>query len=146
MATSDPYIGRKEAIGFGIEATPGTAVAPQVWMRWLDQGLQPKTAVIENESAMGVADKINDSEVVSSWAEGKLGGKVTAESVGFLLLGMFGEVTTGAAVSGIYPHTFALKQSSIPTALTIARWNPLAPKRHSYGVIDSFELSAEAGG
>ena len=85
MATSKQYIGRREGIGLGIEATPGTAVAPQTWLRWLDQDVQNKTDVIENESAMGVVEKVNDSEVVAKWAEGKIGGKVTEEGVGFLL-------------------------------------------------------------
>jgi hypothetical protein len=148
MATSDPYIGRREAIGVGIEATPGTAVAPQTWVRWLDQSIQPKTNVIENESAMGVVDRVNDSEVSSRWAEGTIGGKVTVDSFGFFLLGMFGTVSTGAAdaTTGLYPHTFSTKQSSIPTALTVARSTPLGSQRFSYSVIDSLEISAEAGG
>ena len=144
MATADQQIGRREAIGLGIEGTAGTAVAPQTWLRWLDNGVQPKTNVIENESAMGVVDQINDSEVTSVWAEGTIGGKVTSHGIGFLLTGFFGSPTTGAAVSGIYPHTFVMNQSSKPApALTIARSNPLEDVQHSYGVVDTLEISAE---
>lgn len=146
MATSDQQIGRREGVGIGIEATPGTAVAPQIGLRWLDQGLQNKTNVIENESAIGTVEKISDSAVTSVWAEGTINGKVTSEAVGFLLLGMWGTVSTGAAVNNIYPHTFSLKQSSIPTALTFTVANPLETNRYSYGTIDTFEVSAETGG
>jgi len=146
MATSDPYIGRLEAIGLGIEATPGTSVAPQTWVRWMDQDINPKTTVVENESAIGVVDRVEDSDVTAKWVEGSIGGKVTIETFGFLLLGMFGTVSTGEAVGGVYPHTFSVKQSSIPTTLTIARKTPLKSERFAYGTIDSLELSVEAGG
>lgn len=143
MATADQQIGRRETIGLGIEGTPGTAVAPQIYLRWMDNGVQNKTNVIENESAMGVVDQINDSEVTSRWAEGTIGGKVTSHGIGFLLSGFFGLPTTGAAVSGIYPHSFVMAQSSKPTALTIVRSNPLESVQHSYGTIDTLEISAE---
>lgn len=146
MATSDPFIGRREGVGIGIEGTVGTAVAPQIWFRWLEQDLQNKATIIENESAMGVVEKISDSEVVEKWSEGTIGGKVTETGVGFLLLGMYGSVSTGAASGGFYPHTFGVNQSSVPKALTFTIKNPLKCERHAYGVVDGFELSAEAGG
>lgn len=146
MATSDHSIGRQEAIGLGIEATPGTPVAPQIWLRWLNNEFQPKTQVIENESAMGVVDRVNDSAVVAKWAEGSVGGKLTSHAAGFLLTGFFGTCTTGAASSGIYPHTFTVKQSATPTTLTVARKSPLSSERYSYGALDNLEISNEAGG
>jgi len=146
MSTTSPYIGRREAIGLGIETVPGTSVPPQIWLRWLTQGIQDKTTPLENESAMGVVDRVNDSEVAATWAEGSIGGKVTSESIGFLLLGLFGSVSTGVAVSGIYPHTFSVNQSSIPSTQTITRNSPLGAKRHSYGTFDNLNITAQAGG
>lgn len=146
MATGSPYVGRREAIGLGIEATPGTSVAPQTWMRWLDQSIQNKTLVTENESAIGVAARVSDSAVTQKWAEGTISGKVTANSVGYLLLGYYGSVSTGTASGGIYPHTFSASDSSVPTALTIAHNTPLKKQRFSYGTIENLEFSAEAGG
>lgn len=145
MSTTSPYIGRREGIGIGIEGAPGTAVAPQVSVRWLDNGLQNKTKVIENESAMGVVDRVNDSEVVEKWSEGTIGGKLTSQVAGFLLLGMFGSVSTSAPAGGIYTHTFSTNQSAVPTALTFTRITPLSTQRHSYGVLDNLEFKAEKG-
>lgn len=145
MATSDPYIGRRLGLGLGIEGTPGTAVAPQVTMRWLDNSIQSKADIIENDSAMGVVDRVNDSAIVSKYVEGKIGGKVTSKSVGYLLLGMFGTVSTGTQTGGIYPHTFSVKQSSIPTTLTLTEMGPLASARYAYATVESFELEAQAG-
>lgn len=146
MATSEQYIGRREGIGLGIEATVGTAVAAGTWFRWLDNDFQNTDEVIENESAMGVVDAINDSEVVAQWAEGTIGGKVTETGVGYLLTGFFGAPTTGAAVGGIYPHTFTMGQSSIGKTLTIVRNNILAPQAHAAAVIDRLSFEAESGG
>jgi len=146
MATGDQHIGRQEAIGLGIEGEAGVAVAPQVWLRWLTHAIQNRTTVIENESAMGVVDRVNDSEVSARWSEGTVGGKVTSEAIGFLLLGLFGSVSTGAASGGIFPHTFSVKQSSVPTTQTMALVSPLLSERHPYAVFDNLELTAEAGG
>lgn len=143
MATADQQIGRREAIGLGIESTPGVAVAPQIYVRWYDNGLQSKTNVVENESAIGVVDEISDSEVTSKWMEGTIGGKVADQGIGVLLTGFFGLPTTGAAVSGIYPHTFRMAQTSIPKTLSILRNNPLETVQYSYGTVDTLEFSAE---
>ncbi|MDI9934684.1 phage tail tube protein [Rhodococcus sp. IEGM 1351] len=146
MTAFDPYIGRREAVGFGIGSDPTATVAPQIFMRWLDQDIQPKTEIIENDSAMGVVEKINDSEVVGKWVEGTIGGKVTDIAVGFPLLGWFGSVSTGAAVSGVYPHTFEVSQSSIPPAMTLAKVTPAKSERYSYLTFDTLELTAEKQG
>lgn len=146
MATGEQYIGRREGIGVGIEAVPGTGVDAQVWLRWLDQDFQNKTSVIENESAMGVVDAVNDSEVVAKWAEGTIGGKITDVAMGFLMSGFYGKPTTGSATGGIYPHTFVMGQSSIGTTLTISRNDLIAPQTHAYAVIDRLTVEAEAGG
>lgn len=146
MATGEQYIGRREGIGLGIEATPGTGVSAQTWLRWLDQDFQNKTEVIENESAMGVIDAVNDSEVVAKWAEGTIGGKVTDIGIGYLLTGFFGLPSTGAATGGIYPHTFTMTQSSIGRTLTVLRNDILSPQSHAYAVIDRLTIEAEAGG
>lgn len=146
MATNDQYIGRREGVGLGIEGTPGVAVTPQVWLRWLDNDFQNRAAIIENESAMGVVDRVNDSEVANRWAEGTIGGKVTSEAVGFLLYGFFGGVTTGAPEDGVYPHSFTMSQSSVPSTLTVAKSNPVASKSHAGTVVDTLEITAETGG
>lgn len=146
MATGEQHIGRREGIGLGIEATPGTGVGAQTWLRWLDQDFQNKTGVIENESAMGVVDAVNDSAVVAKWAEGTIGGKVTDVGIGYLLAGFYGLPSTGSATGGIYPHTYTMTQSSIGTTLSVLRNDLLAPQSHAYAVVDRLSIEAEAGG
>jgi hypothetical protein len=148
MATADQHIARRIGVGIGIESpsTPGAGVAPQTFLRWDVIDLQPKTNVVENDSAMGVVDEVNDSATTSRWVEGTLGGKISAVDMGFFILGHYGSITTGAAVGGIYPHTGSLKQSSIPTTVTLAISSPLQSQRHSYGVFETLEINAEQNG
>lgn len=149
MSNFDQYLGRTEYVGLGIEgddnATRGTAVAPQVFFRWLDNDLQPKQNIIENESAMGTVVKVNDSAITGKWMEGTLGGKVSDIGIGYPLLGMFGDVTS-VTTGGTTKHTFSLRQSSVPRTLTTTIKNPSATVQYPYSVIDSLEISGEAKG
>jgi hypothetical protein len=122
------------------------SVVPQTFLRWDINDLQPKTNVVEDASAMGVVDEISDSGITFRWVEGKLAAKVSAVDIGFFLLGHYGAVTTGAAVGGVYPHTFRVKQFSIPTTVSLAIASPLQSQRHGYGVLDTLEITAEQNG
>jgi len=111
----------------------------------MEASINTKLTVEENESAIGVVDRVSDSDIVSKHVEGKLGGNVSSKSIGYLLLGMWGTVSTGSPVTGYYPHTFSVRQSSVPTTLTIARSTPLASQRFAYGTVESFDMDAQAG-
>lgn len=141
------FIGRRVSVGVGIETTRGTAVAPSYFFRHLSLDFARKTTAIQNESAMGRVEKINDSAVVSQWAEGKLEGKVTDTGVGYLLANIFGQVSSAAVAgqTGAYDHTFTIGQSQTPPTLTIARKDPNTDRRHALGTLSDFELSVEAG-
>lgn len=145
---ANEYTGRREQIGFGIEATGGTAVAPQVGVRHLSNKFQPKTTTITNESAMGRVEKANESALDTRWAEGPIEFKVADVSIGYPLVGIFGlPVTsdnpdTNAAVKD---HTFDVVQSNTPAYLTVAVKNPIADKRHALGVVDTLTISGERG-
>ena len=130
------FIGRRVSVGVGLETVRGTAVAPTYWYRHLSLDFSRKTTAIQNESAMGRVEKINDSAVVSQWAEGQLEGKVTDIGVGFLLANVFGQVAS-AAKSGdttVYEHTFSIGQSQTPPTLTISRKDPNSDRRHALDV------------
>src|SRR4051794_2214087 len=93
MANSE-IIGRRVSLGLGLEATPGTDVAPTLFMRHTKFGVQRKTTRVENDSAMGRVEKVNDSAIVERWAEGGIEGKVYDLTVGALLANMFGAPVT----------------------------------------------------
>ncbi|MFB6518577.1 phage tail tube protein [Streptomyces sp. NPDC056401] len=149
MANKKGFLGREVGLGLGIEATAGTAVVPQVFMRHLSSDFQRAKTRIINDSAMGRVEKNNDSEVVEKWAEGKIEGKVGDITVGYMLLNMMGVVvtTTNADASTLVKdHTFDIAQLVLPPSLTIARKDPVASRRHALGYLEQLEFSVEKGG
>lgn len=145
---SNQFIGRRVNVGLGIEATPGTSVAPTDWTRQMSLDFQRTTGTIQNESALGRIEKVNDSAVVSEWAEGKLEGKVWEITFGYLLYNMFGAVatTTNADASGtVKDHTFTVGQSNTAPTLTVVRKDPVSNRRHALGTLQDLEISGEAG-
>lgn len=138
------YIGRKVAVGLGIEGTRGTAVAAQFWVRHLSLDFKRKGEAAQNESALGRREKFSDSEIVKEWAEGKLEGKVNSKSFGVVLLGAFG--TVGSATSGAgYKHTFEIDQSNTPQSLTLSKVDGVDSRRHALAMVKSLEVTIEMG-
>ena len=145
---ANEYIARRESVGLGIEATAGTPVAAQAWVRHLESSFQPKTTTIANESALGRVEKVNDSAVDTKWAEGTIEGKVADVSVGYLLSGVFGlPVTSDNADTDatVKDHTFDVEQTNEPVYLTVSVKNPVTDRRHSLGAVDTLTISGETG-
>jgi len=146
---NNEFIARRKAVGFGIESTPGTGVAPSFWMRQMKLDFQRKTTAIQNESAMGRNEKVNDSAIVEEWAEGDLEGKVYDISIGPLLYNIFGTLVTtdnADANAAVKDHTLDVAQSNIAKTLTVARVDPIASRRHAFGTLESLEITSEQGG
>lgn len=144
----DEHIGRLESVGLGIEATAGTAVAPQVYVRHLKNGIQRQATKLENTSAMGRVEAVNDSATSKVWSEGSIEGKVADISVGYFLYNLIGPpVTTDHADSNaaVKTHTYDVLQNNIPSYLTVGVINPVASRRHALAVVDEFEIKSEAG-
>lgn len=142
------FIGRRVAVGVGVESARGTAVAPAFWVRHLSLDFSRKTKTIQNNSAMNRMEAVNDSALVQQWADGKLEGKIGDLSIGYLLANIFGAAPTSALHAGettVYDHTFAIGQSNTPPTLTFARVDPNTDRRHAFGTLKSLELDATAG-
>lgn len=137
------FIGRKEALGVGIEATPGTGVSPQGWQRFLALTLNPNTTVVQNTSAMGRTEAVNDSAVTEQWVEGSVNAKITDQEIGYWLLNMLGTVvaTLHSGETTIYDNLFTLNQTNIPPSLTLSRVNLVNPRR--FPLITSSDLEID---
>lgn len=101
-------------IGVGIEATRGTAVAPQAWIPGrTPTGVMPvleKTQLRETR-----ASKIGSygAEITQKRAEGDLEFNLRTETIGYLLLSLLGDVASevkgGETV--VYNHTFTVLEN-----------------------------------
>lgn len=148
-APINQFIGRRVSVGLGIEATPGTDVAPTIWMKQLGLDFQRQTTVIDNDSAMGRVEKTNDSAVVEQWADGKIDGKVQDISIGYLLYNLFGTLVTSAnadASGTIKDHTLDIANTNIGKPLTLVRKDPITNRRHGLATLADMEISTDAAG
>lgn len=145
---SNIFIGRRDSVGFGIEATAGTAVAPQVWEKQLKLTLDQKTTVQKDTSALGRIEDVHDSAVTEEWADGSLNGRIHDLSVGYLLLNMFGTCAAAAHPSEtvVYDNTFTVLQTAPPPSLTFTRLNPNVTGRYAMGTQTDFQIDATSGG
>lgn len=109
---NNEFIGRRKAVGFGVESTAGTSAAPSFWYRHMSLDFQRKVTAIQNESAMGRNEKVNDSAIVEEWAEGTLEGKVYDLSIGPLLYNIFGTLVTTDNVQTPMPRSRIIRSMS----------------------------------
>lgn len=142
------FIGRKTAVGLGFETTPGTAVAPSTWIRLLDIGFFDEPTFIDNNSALGRVEDSDDQALVKQLATGKLEGKLTDVSIGYILANIFGSWSTAAnadASGTVYDTTFNTSQSNTPPSLTIVKKDPVETKRYALATLGDCEFSCDAG-
>lgn len=140
---SNGFIGRRESVGIGLETTAGTAVSAAAWYPHLAITLDNKTNVVNNTSALGRIEDINDSAVVEQWMEGSINGKIYGKSFGYFLSNMFG-TPTAAAHAGetiVYDNTYAVQQqTSSIKPLTFTRVNPVVTRQYAYGMQSDMEI------
>lgn len=144
--TNTGFIGRRESVGVASEATNGTAVTPTAWQPHLSLAADSKTNTIDNTSAMGRYEEVNDSVIVERWAEGSVDGKIYSNTMGYFLRNMFGTVASAvhAGETTVYDNTFTVLQSGSPKALTLTRVNPLETLAYSYAMLSDLEIEVKA--
>jgi hypothetical protein len=139
------FIGRRDAVGVGKETTPGTAVAPAAWQPHLALTLDPKTDQIQNTSAIGRREEVNDSAVVGQHAEGSINGKITDLTFGYFLVNAFGSEVSAVKETTAYNHTFTVNNNTTPPYLTIARVNPVVSRRYALARLTDLEIEVAQG-
>lgn len=141
------FIGRKISVGLGFEATPGTSVAPTTWIRTLNPDITDTPTFIDNNSALGRIEDSDDQALVKQLASGKIEGKITDLSIGYLLANIFGTwgSATHPAETLVYDTTFTTSQSSTPPTLTITKKDGVENKRYPLATVSDVEFSATAG-
>lgn len=141
------YSGRKAKVGIGKESVRGTAVAASFWVRWETFDFFDTATTTFNQSAIGVLDKYSQAEITQTWAEGSLAGKITDQTFGLLLFGLFGSHSAAlhSAETVVYDHTYAESQSNSPQSLTIVRVDPNQTLAYPLGMIKSMEVDVKAG-
>lgn len=113
-------IGRLVSVGYGIEATYGTAVAPSNWLGKLELSFFEREENILNESAFNHIAKNSGVETLRVFGEGSLTTKVFDEGIGGLLLLFCGQDATSSANGTAYDHEFAMLNTNEHASATLA--------------------------
>jgi hypothetical protein len=112
-------IGRQVNVGIGKESTRGTAVAPTQWIKQTSVDFDDKVEYVTSLQSNGVLEDSDGSQVIRKWAEGKIEGYVSDQSIGLLLLSMLGSVASAIKETTAYNHTFTVLQSATHPTLTV---------------------------
>lgn len=135
-------IGRTGAVGIGIESTQGTKVAASYWIPVTGYSIDDKVEKIKNDSAMGRIEEFNASAITKLWAEGDYEGKIFLDSVGAELVALFGQspVSVQRGSSGVYDHTYALKNNNDHKSLTVAYEDAIQELSFPFAMLDGWSL------
>lgn len=139
-------IGRLSAVGIAKETVRGTAeAAPTYFVPIQSLDFDDKVETIENDSAFGRIEELNDSQVAKRHAEGNYEGKVFADSIGVELVALFGQSPTSVqkSTTGVYDHTFAVKNTNEHASLSLFYKDANQDVKYALAMLDSFELKAD---
>lgn len=116
--------GEEYAVGVGVEATRGTAVAPQDWVRSREPGTIEEVVEkvdIKETGATGVATR--GQVVTMRKVEGELPVNLRFRTIGYFLKSLLGGVSsaTEAGETVVYRHTITLDRAVLQPTLTLAQ-------------------------
>lgn len=111
-------------LGIALEATPGTAVAPTMFLPVKTMTPMDKLTLLPDEGLRGAPVKTYSHVPGPLWAEYDFGGDVYADSIGWPLVGLLGDAVYGGTYTGSGTTTLSSGCSagatSISTAASIA--------------------------
>lgn len=130
-------------VQFGKESTWGTAVAAtKVLPVTSDPGFANEYASVRDSARRGIAALDYALLQGGGSATLSLEGPLLPDIAGNLLAGIMGTVSTGTAVSGVYPHTITLG-SAVPS-FTVEDANPIAYREYPGAKVSELRLSFTA--
>lgn len=123
---ANEHVGRKQSVGIGKEGTSGTAVAASVWVPKLSGAFTPKTAVVNDEGAYGVIDKVKEATTIKNWTEVQLSAIARDIYFGHFLMAAFGTAYATiripiSSVSGTFQEGETVTESTSSATGTIRR-------------------------
>lgn len=138
------YIGRKAEIGIGKETVRGTAVAPSFWLPKTDLTYDDKVNQAIDESSVGIIEDSTDARITETYAEGSMEGLIRDNSIGLLLLSVFGveDYSADDPEAGVNTHTFTIGSDAQSQSLTVALKEPNSSKKFALAMIDTLEVKA----
>lgn len=141
------FIGRLVDIGIAKETTRGTAeTTASFYLPKMSLSIDDGIEQVIDESSVGVIEDSTDAQVVSDFSTWEIEGKIGDKSIGLILLGIFGTVsTTGGGETSTYLHTYSVDESAQHDSLTIFQDDPNQDYKYPLAMVDTWEFSAAIG-
>ena len=140
------FIGKLASIGLKKEAVRGTAEATAgIFLPVTSIEFNDVIDQIVDESSVGVLAGSTDARIDTKKSEGSLEAKVGVNSIGHLLLAMFGASSPTNNADGTYTHAFTLANNSTHPSFTFFKYDPVQSYKYAYGVLRSLGLDAQVG-
>jgi hypothetical protein len=113
-------IGRQIEAGIAKETSRGTAkTTADRWMRKVVANIIPRAEKVIDDSTRGRFEDAEGQRTVKNWYEGDLEGIVHGDVLGYLLLNLYGSVSSAVATGTAYNHTFSLQQGAQHNSMTL---------------------------
>ena len=136
------WIGRRESIGIGIEATRGVGVAPTYWLNCTAFSFRDVPTRALSEAGFGGIWGGDQAPKTLEHAEGDMTVELGDQSFGAILLATLGTVvTTGPTDTTTYTHTYTLQNDNCHDSLTIHTIDPIGQLMFEMGMINTLEVS-----
>jgi len=136
------FIGRKSAVGIGLEAIRGVGVVATKLLGKTDYNFDDKANKARSGEGLGyIAGEGSQSVVVMKMAEGDIESEVGAQSFPMVLSAVLGGAISSAAATSDYKHTIAADNDNQHATLSIHVDDDNGDLLFKGCMVDTFELS-----
>ncbi len=138
-------IWRLTSIWIAKESTPGTYVAPTIYIPLTTApNIKQMVDKYEDESGIGRIEAISDKFVIKQTAETSLEWLARAKSFGHILLWALWTVWAPTLIeTGVYKHSFTVKNDNNHPSYSFSTKNGVGQEKNTYNMLDKLEIKAE---
>lgn len=137
------WIGRRQGIGIGVEATRGVGVSPAYWLNALSFSFADKPERALSEAGFGGIWGGDQAPVTLKMAEGDFEVELGDQSFGAILYALLGTLSSGTIVDESYTHTYTLDNTNQHKSLSLSTKDPIGNLIFERAMINSFTLTVE---
>ena len=139
------FTGRRSDIGIGKESSRGsTGASAEYWLPYAAMSYMEKVNKVRDDTGFGVIETPRGADIVKRWTEGDIEFNIRDQSIGLVLLALFGTETfdDDAPAAGVGRHTFTVSQSNLHQSITIFKKDAVETLASPNAVIKSLSLRA----
>lgn len=143
MPLTTPFSGRRTDIGITKEASRGTtAGSVDYWIPYAAYSFNEKILKVKDDTGLGTIETPRSSDIVKRWTEGDIEFNLRDQSIGLLLLALFGteSFSVDTPQSGVGRHTFTVAASNQHQSLSVFKKNPVETLQAGNCMVTSFAL------